>query len=84
MSFRETIRDQETQQHSEQRYRAWFEAVPVAVFVCDRMAVIQNYNRRAQEIWGRAPRRGDPRERYCGSFRLYRPRRRSRACAAAS
>ncbi len=58
---------------SEQRYRTLFEAGPVAVFACDRQGVIQNYNRRAAELWGREPECGNPNERFCGSLRLYRP-----------
>jgi two-component system CheB/CheR fusion protein len=40
---------------SEERFRTLFTSAPMAVFVCDRNAVIQNYNRRAAELWGREP-----------------------------
>ncbi len=63
----------EALRQSEERYRTLFEATPVAVFVCDSSAVIQDYNHRAQQFWGRAPKRGDPAERYCGSLKLYLP-----------
>jgi two-component system CheB/CheR fusion protein len=43
---------------SEDRYRTLFSSVPVAVFVCDRKAVIQHYNHRAVELWGREPEVG--------------------------
>ncbi len=56
---------------SEDRYRALYAALPVAAFVCDRDAVIQNYNRRAVELWGREPAVGV--ERHCGSMRLILP-----------
>ena len=46
--------------------------VPAAVYVCDRDGIIARYNRRAVELWGRAPKPGDPEERFCGSHRLYR------------
>jgi PAS domain S-box-containing protein len=46
--------------------------LPAAVYVCDRSGRITRYNRRAAELWGRAPRLGDPVERFCGSYRLYR------------
>jgi PAS domain S-box-containing protein len=46
--------------------------LPAAVYVCDRSGVILRYNRRATELWGRTPRPGDPAERFCGSYRLYR------------
>ena len=38
---------------SEERYRTLFAAAPMAVFVCDRNAVIQHYNRHAVELLGR-------------------------------
>lgn len=46
--------------------------IPAAVYVCDRDGIIVRYNRRAAELWGRAPEFGDPEERFCGSHRLYR------------
>lgn len=58
---------------SESRYRALFDAVPVAVFVCDLDGVVQSYNHRAAELWGRRPKPGDPMVRYCGSAKLYLP-----------
>jgi PAS domain S-box-containing protein len=56
---------------SEERYSALFAAAPVAIFVCDRNAVIQQYNRHAVELWGREPARGV--ERHCGSVKLWLP-----------
>jgi PAS domain-containing protein len=56
---------------SEERYRTLFDSAPMAVFVCDRSAVIQHYNRRAVELWGREPVRGL--ERHCGLVRLWLP-----------
>jgi PAS domain S-box-containing protein len=35
--------------------------------------LITYFNQRAAELWGRAPKLHDPVDRYCGSFRLYRP-----------
>ncbi|MEK6321780.1 MAG: chemotaxis protein CheB [Acidobacteriota bacterium] len=56
---------------SEERYRTLFGSVPVAVFICDRNAVIQHYNRRAVELWGREPTCGV--EQHCGSAKLFLP-----------
>ncbi len=56
---------------SEERYRTLFETAPMALFVCDRNAVIQHYNRRAVELWGREPTCGV--ERHCGSVKLWLP-----------
>jgi PAS domain S-box-containing protein len=46
--------------------------LPAAVYVCDESGHILRYNSRAAEFWGRTPRLGDPEERFCGSYRLYR------------
>jgi PAS domain S-box-containing protein len=58
---------------SEQRYRTLFDLGPVAVYSCDASGVIDKFNRRAEELWGRAPAPGDTNERLCGSFKLFRP-----------
>jgi two-component system, chemotaxis family, CheB/CheR fusion protein len=58
---------------SEERYRTLFDLGPVAVYSCDAAGVIQKFNRRAVELWGRAPGPGDTDLRFCGSFKLFRP-----------
>jgi PAS domain S-box-containing protein len=58
---------------SEGRYRTLFELGPVAVYSCDRERVIQEFNHRAMEIWGRSPSKGETDEEFCGSLRLFRP-----------
>ncbi len=58
---------------SEQRFRALFELGPVAVYTCDRSGVIQQFNGRALELWGRKPMPGDTDEKFCGSLKLCRP-----------
>ena len=50
-----------------------FEQLPFAVYVCDRGGLVLRYNRRAAELWGRSPKLGDPNERFCGSYRMFRP-----------
>jgi two-component sensor histidine kinase len=50
-----------------------FEQLPFAVYVCDRNGLVLRYNRRAAELWGRAPRPGAPNERFCGSYKMFRP-----------
>jgi len=57
----------------EERYRTLFNLAPIAVYSCDVSGVIQEYNNRAAELWGRKPNVGDTDERFCGSFKLYRP-----------
>ena len=58
---------------SEERYRILFELGPVAGYACDASGVIQNFNKRAVELWGRNPGVGAASERFCGSFKLFRP-----------
>src|SRR6266404_7074938 len=50
-----------------------FEQLPFAVYVCDRDGLVLRYNRRAAELWGRSPKLRDPDERFCGSYRMFRP-----------
>jgi len=58
---------------SEERYRTLFDLGPVAVYSCDAAGVIQKFNRRAAELWGREPALGDTDQRFCGSFKMFRP-----------
>jgi PAS domain-containing protein len=58
---------------NEERYRTLFDLGPVAVYSCDAAGVIQEYNHRAVELWGRTPAAGDTDGRFCGSFKLFRP-----------
>ncbi|HWZ62400.1 MAG TPA: ATP-binding protein [Steroidobacteraceae bacterium] len=58
---------------SNERYRTLFELAPVAVYSCNASGVIRDYNHQAAELWGRKPKPGDTDERFCGSFKMYRP-----------
>jgi PAS domain S-box-containing protein len=58
---------------NEERYRILFDLGPVAIYSCDALGVIQEFNRRAVELWGRTPAHGDTDERFCGSFKMFRP-----------
>jgi len=69
----EWTRGDDVRRQIEERFRQLVEVMPVAMYVCDRSGMIQNYNHRAVELWGREPRLGDPAQRYCGSLRLYAP-----------
>ena len=69
----DTLQAKEALRKSEERYRTLFNLGPVAVYSIDTSGVIQNFNRRAAELWGRKPALGDTDERFCGSFKLFRP-----------
>jgi len=58
---------------SRERFRNLFNLVPVAVYTCNADGLIQEYNRRAVELWGREPFTNDSSERYCGSLKIYYP-----------
>ncbi len=64
---------EELRRISEERYRILFDLGPVAVYSCDVSRVILDFNRRAAELWGREPKPGDTDERFCGSYKMYRP-----------
>jgi PAS domain S-box-containing protein len=69
----ERRRGEEALRESEERYRTLFNLVPVAVYSVDTSGVIQNFNGRAAELWGRQPAVGSTDERFCGSFKAFRP-----------
>lgn len=52
--------------------QAALDVLPEAVYLCAGDGRIVRFNQKAVELWGRTPRAGDPTERFCGSFRLYR------------
>jgi signal transduction histidine kinase len=45
--------------------------LPAAAYTCDAEGLITYYNQSALRLWGRAPKLGDPVDRFCGSFRLH-------------
>lgn len=47
------------------------ERLPVAVCICDRDGSIVQYNRRAVEIWGRAPKPGETHEHFTSHTRYF-------------
>ncbi len=52
---------------------AFLNALPIGIYCCDRDGIIRHFNRRAAELWGRAPQIGDGEQRFCGAFRLFYP-----------
>lgn len=49
------------------------DAIPGAVYVCDSNGDLVRYNAEAAELWGRTPSLAEPKERFCGSYRLHLP-----------
>jgi PAS domain S-box-containing protein len=47
------------------------DAIPGAVYVCDKDGRLVRYNAEAATFWGREPTLNDSNERFCGSHRLY-------------
>src|SRR4029453_16667506 len=70
-------RFEEKLRRSEERYRTLFDLVPVAVYPCDADGIIQEYNRRAVELWGGEPGQNGQKPRFCGSYKIYHPGDRS-------
>jgi PAS domain S-box-containing protein len=67
-------RAEEKLRESEERYRRLADLLPVAVYTCEAPGgTITYFNNQAVHLWGRAPKIGDPTERYCGSFKLLAP-----------
>jgi PAS domain S-box-containing protein len=51
--------------------QAALDAIPTGLCVCTAEGALIRYNRRAVELWGRAPRLGDPKEQHGTGFRRY-------------
>lgn len=47
--------------------------LPIAGYVCNEGGLLVHYNAAAAKLWGQAPKRLDPGQRFCGSYRLYLP-----------
>jgi PAS domain S-box-containing protein len=73
LDLTEEKRAEEAIRESEERYRTLFNLGPTAVCTIDTSGVIQNFNRHAAELWGREPALGDTDQRFCGSFKMFRP-----------
>lgn len=54
---------------SEQNYRELVEALPAAIYTCDKDGYITLYNNAAVELWGIRPEIG--KDLWCGSWKIY-------------
>ena len=63
------MKAEQTARQNEERFRALFQLGPLAMYLCDAEGTIQEYNDVAAQLWGRAPRRGDTNEKFCGSLK---------------
>jgi two-component system, sensor histidine kinase and response regulator len=57
----------------EPQFQSLLEKLPAAAYACDRDGRITYFNPQAARLWGRSPRLDDPRERFCGSHRIFSP-----------
>jgi len=57
---------------SEKRYRTLFELAPVAVYYCDASGIIEEFNHRAEELWGCKPDARHTNNRFSGSLKMFR------------
>ncbi len=64
---------EEALQASEERLRLVLDALPTAAYTCDANGLITYFNEQASNLWGRSPRLNHFEDRFCGSFKLYRP-----------
>ena len=56
---------------SEEKYRSLIQALPAAVYTCDKQGFVQLYNAAAVELWGREPEIG--KDLWCGSLHIFHP-----------
>ena len=55
----------------ESEFRNLLEKLPAGAYTCDAEGLITYFNQHAVQLWGRAPKLNDPRDRFCGSFKLF-------------
>ncbi|MFN2452723.1 MAG: PAS domain S-box protein [Pyrinomonadaceae bacterium] len=52
-------------------FRELTQLLPVGLCYCDEDGLINYYNRRAVELWGRVPALNDSHDCFCGAFKVY-------------
>ncbi len=71
--FRRLHETQAALRHSEKHFSALFALGPVAVYSCDPAGVVQDYNQRAESLWGGKPDLGSEGDRFVGPVRMFFP-----------
>ena len=56
---------------AQSEFLQFLDKLPAAAYTCDAEGLITYYNQQALRVWGRAPKLGDPVDRFCGSFKLH-------------
>lgn len=62
-----------TLSNSELVFRRLLDKLPAGAYTCDPDGLITYFNQHAEQLWGRQARLNDPRDRFCGSFKLFSP-----------
>jgi len=57
---------------TDERYRTLLDTVPVPLYATDQAGVIQHFNDRAAELWGREPSPGETAEAFYRAYRMSR------------
>ena len=57
--------------HDQHLLHRALDRLPAGAYTCDGEGLITWFNDHAVRFWGRAPALNDPRDRYCGSFRMF-------------
>jgi signal transduction histidine kinase/ActR/RegA family two-component response regulator len=61
----------ELSNQGEIEFRRLLDRLPAGAYTCDPAGLITYFNPCALALWGRAPKLNDPKDRFCGSFRLF-------------
>jgi signal transduction histidine kinase/CheY-like chemotaxis protein len=67
----ERSRAEHRARNAEQRFQTLLDNLPTAAYTCDPQGLITYYNKKAVEMWGRAPRLNDPAYRFSGALKKF-------------
>lgn len=72
IDINERKRIEQALRESQERLSKLVTLLPAAIYTCDAEGRLTYFNHRAVALWGREPRLGDPTEKFCGSFRMWK------------